>query len=135
MREAITPKTMDDGFVKKLGELSGQNVHLCMQCGTCAGSCPMSEHMAFSVRKVMHLAKLGLVEILEDLNSCWSCASCHTCTVRCPREIDIARVMDALRQMTLRTNQNYIEPSQVSEEALKEYPQIAMVASFRKLTS
>ncbi len=95
----------------------------------------MSEHMEFSVRKVMHLAKLGLVEILDKLNSCWSCASCHTCTVRCPREIDIARVMDALRQMTLRTNQNYIEPSQVSKEALKEYPQIAMVAGFRKLTS
>jgi heterodisulfide reductase subunit C len=135
MREAITPKTMDDEFVKKLGELSGQNVHLCMQCGTCAGSCPMSEHMEFSVRKVMHLAKLGLVETLERINSCWSCASCHTCTVRCPREIDIARVMDALRQMTLRKNQNYLEPSQVSEESLKEYPQIAMVASFRKLTS
>ena len=135
MKATITPKTMDDGFVQKLAELRGQNIHICMQCGTCAGSCPMSEHMEFSVRKVMHLAKLGLVDVLDDLNSCWSCASCHTCTVRCPREIDIARVMDALRQITLRKNINHIEPSQISKESLKEYPQIAMVAGFRKLTS
>ncbi len=135
MQATITPKTMDDGFVQKLEELSGQNVHLCIQCGTCAGSCPMSGDMVFSVRKVMHLAKLGLVDILDELNSCWSCASCHTCTVRCPREIDIARVMEALRQITLRKNRNRIEPSELPEETLKEYPQIAMVASFRKLTS
>ncbi len=131
----ITPKTVSTDFIKKLEELSGQNVHLCMQCGTCSASCPMSEHMEFSPRKVMHLAQFGLDEGLEGVDTCRICASCHTCTVRCPRGIDIARVMEALRQIVLRTNINFIEPSQIPAKTIKECPQIALVAGFRKLTS
>ena len=134
----ILPKTTKDDletFFEKLKELSGQNVHLCMQCGTCSGSCPMTERMDFSPRKAMHYLQFGLNERLEGLNACWICASCHSCTVRCPRSIDIARVMEALRQITLRKNQNFIEPSQIPAETIKDCPQIAMVAGFRKFTS
>ncbi len=131
----ISPKTDTDKFLKKIKELSGENVHLCMQCGTCSASCPMSDHMEFTPRKIMHLAQLGIDELLDNLNTCWVCASCHTCTVRCPRGIDIARVMEALRQIVLRKNQNYIEPSQMPAEKIKDCPQIALVAGFRKLTS
>lgn len=31
----------------------------------------------------------------------WICASCQTCSVRCPEEIDIARIMDSLRKLAL----------------------------------
>ena len=86
-------------------------------------------------RKIMHLAQLGLQEEIEKNNTCWICASCHTCNVRCPRGVDLPRIMEAIRLMTLRKNKNYIEPSQLPEEMLKECPQIAMVAGFRKLTS
>ncbi len=135
MQLTITPKTTSEEFVQKLEELSGQKVHLCIQCGTCSGSCPMSNYMDFSTRKVMHLAKLGLEELLSNLNTYWTCASCHTCTVRCVRGIDIAKVMETLRQMTLRTNHDFVDVSQVSAESLEDCPQIAMVAGFRKLTS
>ncbi len=131
----ITPKTVSTDFIKKLEELSGQNVHLCMQCGTCSGSCPMSENMDFSPRKIMHLAQFGLDEGLEDVNSCKVCASCHSCTVRCPRGIDIARVMEALRQIILRKNINLVEPSKIPAEKIKELPPIALIGGFRKLTS
>jgi heterodisulfide reductase subunit C len=131
----ISPKTVKDDFFEKLAELSGENVHLCMQCGTCTASCPMTEFMDCSPRKIMHMAQLGMDEWLDKINTYWTCASCHTCTVRCPRGIDIARVMEALRQLTLRKNINYIEPSKMPEETIKDCPQIAMVAGFRKLTS
>ena len=48
-------------------------------------------------------------------------------------QVDTA--VEAIRLMTLRKNENYIEPSQLPAETLKECPQIAMVAGFRKLTS
>ena len=131
----ISSKTIKTEFIQKLGELSGQNVHQCFQCGTCTGSCPMVNHMDVPPRKVMHMAQLGLDERLADLKACWVCASCYTCTARCPRGIDIARVMEALRLITLRKNKNYIEPSQLPVETVKECPQIAMVAGFRKFTS
>lgn len=122
-------------FIEKIKTLSGEDVKKCMQCGTCTAACPMAEEMDFFPRKVMHLSQFGLLELMQDINTYWKCASCHSCSVRCPRGIDIAKVMEALRQLVLRTNTNYIEPSQMSAEQIKEVPQIAMVAGFRKLTS
>jgi heterodisulfide reductase subunit C2 len=131
----ISPKTVKGEFIQKLEELSGQNVQKCFQCGTCTASCPMLKHMDIAPRRIMHMAQLGLAAEMDESNTCWICASCHTCNVRCPRGVDLPRVMEALRQMNLRKNLNYIEPSQVPPETLKECPQIAMVAGFRKLTS
>ncbi|MCP4752931.1 MAG: heterodisulfide reductase [Proteobacteria bacterium] len=122
-------------FIDKLVELSGENVKVCMQCGTCSGSCPMTEHMDHYPRKLIHFAQFGLLEMLQNINTYWQCASCYTCSVRCPRGIDIAKVMEAMRQLALRTNENHIEPSQIPAEMIKGLPQIAMVAGFRKLTS
>lgn len=121
--------------IKKLNELSGENVKLCMQCATCSGMCPMTAEMDYGPRRVMHMAQFGLSKQLAGINTYWKCASCHACTVKCPRGIDIAKVMEALRQQSLRTGQNKIEPSQMSAETIADLPQIAMVAGFRKLTS
>lgn len=121
--------------IRKLNELSGENVKLCMQCATCSGMCPMTAEMDLGPRRVMHLAQFGLKKQLAEANTYWKCASCHACTVKCPRGIDIAKVMEALRQQSLRTGKNRIEPSRMSAEAIADLPQIAMVAGFRKLTS
>lgn len=127
--------TLSPESTKKLNELSGENVKVCMQCATCTGMCPMAAEMELSPRMVMHLAQFGLQSRLEEINTYWKCASCHACTVKCPRGIDIAKVMEALRQKSLRTGENHIEPSEMSAEAIAEMPQIALVAGFRKLTS
>jgi len=95
----------------------------------------MAQEMDFSPRKVMHMAQFGLTEQLAGINTYWKCASCHACSVKCPRGIDIAKVMEALRQQVLRKSQNFIEPSQLSPEIIAEMPQIALVAGFRKFTS
>ena len=135
MAVKISPKTVKKDFIEKLEKLSGQNVQQCFQCGTCTASCPMLDNMDTHPRKIMRMAQLGLEDKLEDIKTCWICASCHTCNVVCPRGVDLPRVMEALRLMTLRKNQNYIEPSELPAETIKECPQIAMVAGFRKLTS
>jgi len=131
----VNPKTAKKDFIEKLEKLSGQNIQQCFQCGTCTGMCPMIEHMDLHPRKIIHMAQLGLEEVLEDIKSCWICASCHSCEVRCPRGVDMPRVMEALRLMNLRKNKNYIEPSELDKETVKDCPQIALVAGFRKLTS
>jgi heterodisulfide reductase subunit C len=95
----------------------------------------MAEEMDISPRRVMHLAQFGLLDRLSGVNSYWKCASCHACSVKCPRGIDIARVMEALRQQVLRKSRNHIEPSALPRETVAEMPQIALVAGFRKFTS
>lgn len=81
------------------------------------------------------MAQLGMEEALEEVKSYWMCASCHSCTVNCPRGLDIAKVMEALRLLTLRKNVNMFEPSSLDAETMRDLPQIAMVSCFRKLTS
>lgn len=135
MAVKISSKTVKKAFLEKLEKLSGQNVQQCFQCGTCTAACPMAESMDIHPRKIMRMAQLGLDSELENAKTCWVCASCHSCNVMCPRGVDLPRVMEALRLMTLRKNQNFIEPSKLPAETIKECPQIAMVAGFRKLTS
>jgi len=84
--------------------------------------------------QVMRLIQLGLEEDIANCKAIWLCASCFTCTVRCPKGVDISRVMEALRVITLRKNINHIEPQEIAPEALAELPQIALVSAFRKHT-
>jgi len=131
----ISEKTVKGEFIEKVMKLSGQNIYKCFQCGTCGGGCPMTDHMDTMPRKIMRMTQLGLEEAVEESKTSWTCASCHSCTVSCPRGIDLARVMEAIRQLTLRRNVDMVEPSKLDEETLRELPQIAMVSCFRKLTS
>lgn len=130
----ISYRTINKEFQDKVKEISGQNFYKCFQCGTCAGSCPMDEHINATPRKLMALLQLGQTEMLDNVNTPWVCASCHTCMVRCPRGIDIPRVMEALRQITLRQSRNQVEPSNLQPEEIIDLPQIAMVSGFRKFT-
>ena len=130
----ITKRTINDELRRKVLEISGQDIGKCFQCGTCTGSCPMTPHINCFPRKVMALVQLGHEEALMQANP-WICASCHACMVRCPRGIDIPRVMEALRLIQLRQNVNHIEPSNLQPEEIIDLPQIAMVSGFRKMTS
>ena len=131
----ISEKTIRRDFIEKVQKLSGQNINKCFQCGTCGGACPMSGEMETVPRKIMRMMQLGLEQNIADSKTFWTCASCHTCTVTCPRGIDLARVMEALRQLALRKDVNRVEPSQLPADCMKELPQIAFVSCFRKMTS
>ncbi|MFH1687774.1 MAG: 4Fe-4S dicluster domain-containing protein [bacterium] len=132
---SITDRTLSESLRRKIREISGQDIGKCFQCGTCSGSCPMTEHMSCFPRRLMALAQLAHEERLLASDTPWVCASCHACEVRCPRGIDIPRVMEAFRQLKLRRNINQIEPSNLQPEEIIDLPQIAMVSGFRKLTS
>ena len=135
MRVKLSPARLNSEFVRKVSEISDQNLNLCYQCGRCSAGCPMSFAMDLLPNQIMRLIQLGLEEDITAANTIWLCASCLTCTVRCPKGIDIARVMEALRLITLRKNVNFVEPSRISPETIAELPQIALVSGFRKHTS
>lgn len=119
----------------RIAELSGENVHQCMQCGTCSAVCPMVGSMGFTTRQGIHYLQFGLVEKVIDARIGEFCASCHSCQVRCPRGIEVPKVFEAVRLLALRANQDLITLSEVPKETLEEAPQIAMVSTFRKLTA
>lgn len=95
----------------------------------------MSFAMDLLPNQIMRLVQLGLEDDIAKSRTIWLCASCLTCTMRCPKGVDIGKVMEALRQITLRKNIDFIKPSQIAPETIAELPQIALVSGFRKLTS
>ena len=132
------PKTIDPirrRALQKISELSGQNVWECMQCGTCSAVCPVVETMGLTTRRAIHYMQFGLVEKVIDARIVEYCASCHTCQVRCPRGIEVPKVFEAVRLLTLRQNRDFITLRELSDETIEGAPQIAMVSAFRKLTA
>ena len=134
MRVELTKNKLCSDFVKKVEEISGQDLLSCYQCGKCSAGCPMVFAMDILPNQIIRLAQLGLEEEIGKSKTIWLCASCITCGARCPRGVDLSKVMEALRILTLRKNINNIEPSQISKETIAELPQIALVSGFRKLT-
>jgi len=121
--------------IDKVSELSEQNLYSCYQCGKCSGGCPSVSEMDLLPNQVIRLLQLGMPDDASNANTMWICASCFTCTVRCPKGVDIAKVMEALRQISLRKNVDYVEVREISAKEISILPQIALVSNFRKQTA
>ena len=135
MRVEISPKRLRSEFVRRVEEISGQNLLSCNQCGKCSAGCPMAFAMGLLPNQVMRLAQLGLEEDVAHCKTIWLCASCLCCTVRCPRGVDLSRVMEALRLIALRRNVDYLELQKIPADDLAQFPQIALVSSSMKGTA
>jgi heterodisulfide reductase subunit C len=91
-------------FLEAVNKKSGANVLECYQCGKCISTCPVSGYMDFPPREIMQMIKLGLKEECYMANSMWFCLTCSACSGRCPREIDIPAVMEAIRHLAIEEN-------------------------------
>jgi heterodisulfide reductase subunit C len=131
----LTNKSWDREFIRKVEEISGEDFHVCMQCGTCSGSCPMREDLDVPPRKIVLMTHLGLRDEVEAANTVWMCASCHKCEAVCPRGIDLPKLMEAVRQLMLRDNVDHVDIADLPEEVRVDAPQVAFVSCFRKMTA
>jgi heterodisulfide reductase subunit C2 len=91
-------------YLEAVNKKSGANVLECYQCGKCVSTCPVSGYMDFPPREIMQMIKLGLKEESVMANSMWFCLTCSACSGRCPREIDIPAVMEAIRHIAIEEN-------------------------------
>ncbi len=96
--DSISPATSQPAELIDLKEL---NISSCYQCEKCTNGCPLTFAMDIMPHQVIHGLQLGLIDEIANSDTIWVCASCETCTTRCPNEIDIAHVMDKLRQLSI----------------------------------
>jgi heterodisulfide reductase subunit C len=85
--------------------------------------------------QIIRYAQLGLKDELLESKAIWACASCMTCNVRCPKGINIAEVIEALRQILLRKRKDHVKVETLSDDEKEDVPPIALISSFRKFTS
>lgn len=135
MRINLSKGKIRDSFVQKVEELSGQNLMVCYQCGKCSAGCPVVSEMDILPNQIIRFAQLGLKDELLGSKSFWMCASCMTCNARCPKGINIAEVIEALRQILLRKREDHVKIEKLSDSEKAEVPPIALISSFRKFTS
>jgi heterodisulfide reductase subunit C len=134
MRIRLSSEKLQSGFVRRVTAISGQDLLACNQCGKCSSGCPLDFAMDLLPSQVIRLAQLGLEDALEA-DTIWYCASCQTCLSRCPRGVDLPRVMEALRQIALRDRGDRLVPTDIPDHLLAEAPQLAVIGSFRKYAS
>lgn len=71
---------------------------LCLDCGKCTGSCPVSRiDPTYSPRRTIERVLLGRPEELINNDHLWSCLTCRLCTSRCPSGVDYPAFVVAAR--------------------------------------
>jgi len=87
-----------NNFLKEVEERveDGEWVKMCMQCGVCAGSCPLGNAWEHSPQKIFMMIRAGKREEVLSSDAMWMCTSCYNCIVRCPRKLPITHIMHGL---------------------------------------
>ncbi len=101
----------DPGFRGKLEERGVRNLNRCMQCMKCGVGCPIAYAMDYNPTQIIRMAILGLKEEVLSSHTIWLCSACETCTTRCPMEIDVAGVMDAIKEIAVEEGYKSPEPN------------------------
>ncbi len=110
MSQAIV--NLDMGKKGLLEHLASKGVPIdgCYQCLRCGAGCPMLSFMDFSPNKIIRMLQFGMEEDVLKSKTIWMCASCQTCSTRCPNNVEIAHMMDILRQEGNKRNVPCPEP-------------------------
>jgi heterodisulfide reductase subunit C len=81
-----------------------RKIRLCMQCGTCTGSCPIADKMEHTPSELIAMVRADQREEVLASSAPWQCLSCYICSERCPRKIKVADIIYALKRLSMKTN-------------------------------
>ena len=107
MQQQLTEKIplRNNEFTQKIAA-EVRYLNRCYQCSMCSDGCPVAYAMDYYPNQIIHLVRLGIKDKVLNSTTIWLCASCETCATRCPNEIDIVRLMDKLREESVKAGVN-----------------------------
>lgn len=117
--------------------ISGVNPLKCMRCGKCSATCPSYEKMEYHPHQFVYMVETGDIEPLLNSESLYKCLSCFACVERCPRGVEPAKLVEAIRLIKIRqkdANRMTADDVPPAAEADADLPQQAVVSAFRKYT-
>ena len=112
---------------------SGVNPRKCMRCGKCSATCPAYDEMEYHPHQFVAMVESGDIEPLMQSESLFKCLSCFACIERCPRSVEPAKLVEAVRFAVIRQQgANRLTPDQIPALLDDDIPQQALVSAFRK---
>lgn len=97
--ELSNAATANKDAIKEIQKKSGVKITDCYQCGKCSAGCPVAFAMDKTPRQIIRLLQLGMLDEALKSKTIWLCATCQMCSTRCPRDVDLATLMETLRQL------------------------------------
>ncbi|MBP5361642.1 MAG: 4Fe-4S dicluster domain-containing protein [Ruminococcus sp.] len=124
---------MNKNLKEQVIRSSGVNVLKCMRCGKCSATCPSYDEMEYHPHQFVYMVEKGDIETLMKSDSIYKCLTCFACVDRCPRGVEPARVVEAVRLAAIRQQGgNHLKPTDIPGMLDEDLPQQAIVTAFRK---
>ena len=118
---------------EELIRISGVTPKKCMKCGKCTATCPAFDEMEYHPHQFVNMVETGDIEPLLDSKGIYRCLSCFACIERCPRSVEPAKLVEAVRLAVIREQgKNHLLADNVPDMLDSDIPQQAIVSAFRK---
>jgi heterodisulfide reductase subunit C len=127
----IDSRTLDPNFKFLIAaEPGGENVKRCFSCGTCTAGCPVREVTdRYNPRKIIRMALLGMKKEVLSSQFIWLCSSCYTCFERCPQDVKIPELMNAIKNIAVR--EGYLPPAiKIQLDLLSSFGRLLEITDF-----
>ena len=120
-------------LMETVTRISGVNPRKCMKCGKCSASCPAYDEMDYHPHQFVSMVESGRIDELMHSRGIYTCLSCFACVERCPRSVEPAKLIEAVRLVLLRQQgQTHLPPEAIPEKLDEALPQQAVTSAFRK---
>lgn len=124
---------MNNKKKEQILRISGAAVQKCMRCGKCSATCPSYDEMEYHPHQFVYMVEKGDIEKLMESESIYKCLTCFACVERCPRGVEPAKVIEAVRLEKIRKQgANHLTPDQIPALLDEDLPGQALMAAFRK---
>lgn len=113
--------------------ISGVNPRKCMKCGKCSGTCPAYDEMEYHPHQFVYMVERGQIDKLMASKSIYRCLTCFACLERCPRNVEPAKLIEAVRLAVIRQQgMNHMTENDIPALLDDKLPQQAIVSAMRK---
>ncbi len=120
-------------WTQRIQDISGVNPRKCMKCGKCTAACPAYDRMEYHPHQFVDMVQSGRVEELMASRGIYTCLSCFACVERCPRNVEPAHIIEAVRLAVIRQQGgNHMKPDQIPGLLEEDLPQQAITSALRK---
>lgn len=113
--------------------ISGVNPRKCMKCGKCTAACPAYDEMEYHPHQFVDMVENGRIQELMNSKGIYRCLSCFACVERCPRSVEPAKLIEAVRLAVIRQQGgDHMRPDDIPGKLDEDLPQQAITSAMRK---